>query len=244
LFFSDLSNTRWLPAKAASIQAGGLDFPETLQNENKLPQSSNDSFHEMKPYFSTVSSSSFVNTLSRSISVDSGYPDKKDTNFQFDSSESTKPSVSLRRYSFQGLEAFKTDQKPTISCEKSFSTPAFLLPMSCSVTKDTKPTFASSFSAGPFPVNYQHASTANVYTDRKLVTTEANKFNLAKSSRCTFPNSAASYPDSQQSLQNNRQISELTSDDLRGRMVSHLAANGNVLKKTMFPQCQCLTGKY
>ena len=232
-YFSDVSNARWLPAKAAFIQAPGLSFSETIESEENLPKSSSHTYsrYEMKPFLSTARSL-YTSTVSRSLSVDSGYPDKKDHDFYFDSLQSDKPTLHLRRYSFQGFDATTKPRQPTSLHSCSFSTPDFR--PTPSVTEHTKPV-TNSLPSSIYPVN----TSSHLYSHPSPLTTILDSRPSTDGTSCVTSNHATSFPSRLQSFQNGRENVDLTSDDLRGRMVSYKASNGNILKKTVFPQCQC-----
>ena len=209
-----------MPAKAASVQAQCLNVQEATKSN--LPQDDS-AFCSNREVNCNPAVANHTYTLNRSLSVDSGHPDKPDST-EFYSTANARKVLPLRRYSFQGLEANKKVERIETSPDKLFSAPFFpYAPTSCAA-RDKKSVSANTVPA-PVPV-YSAAAVAK-----------------RSSSVDACRSSLASYPFYHRPYLRELKNKKLTSDDLRGRVISYAAANGNILKKTVFPECQCLEGE-
>ena len=222
-FFSDSSNSCWLPVKAASNQASSLHTSGTFLTAkfNSLPHSmclnrETRSTNSLSVISTLTPSRPPVKASLRSLSVDASYSERIDC----DEDGRAKQTLSLRRYSFQGLEQSQKICRNTTS--SSFSRSISNAPFKDKVDKPT-----SYFWKSPSTTT----SSTSMHTSGGTMTADSTAFSNKLLSPSGF------LPQS-----NALATTMLTTDDLRGRTVSYEASNGSMLKKTLFPQCNCLSG--
>lgn len=209
------------PVKAASNQASSLkEISQINKILNNLPHDPNQvcSQNFTPPHQPT---SSAKPCKSRSLSVDSGFPEKHSHKSDF--SKSVKRTVPLRRYSHEKTNAVDSLNKKIILKSKSLST----LPPS---------------------VYHQSKNDSKQLVVEVSVDLCQNKPKKSSLKYTEFPNLApvSSADISHLNFPANSLRSPTTpnSDDLRGRVGSHRNANGAIVKKTVFPQCDCFKGEY
>ena len=221
VYFSDNSELHKSPTKAASSsQAFGLIINKTFAKSKKINQ---------LPHSTDVCANRCRNCTSRCFCrpatadhVTSSPTALRSLSFDYDYLDENEPvnrTISARRYSYQGFQEKPPKVFRVKSPYKFFSTPQ--------TTRDT----TRAVSTTPLASTHRYEEPARSAVSSQQVP-DANILFAYDSWRS--PAALSDTPNQEGSL---------TSDDLRGRVISFKSANGNVTKKIVFPSCTCLPGK-
>ena len=227
------------PIKAALSQASSLKQINALsisKSLNNLPQEK-DRFHSK--FTNSTLTNQQVNTpylppaKSRSLSLDSGFPEKPEEESGF--LRPSKKPVPLRRYSHQEPAASDSLRRKVLSKGKTSSLPSILSPTAYQLNKNARQIVVE--------VTVDAASNRS----RKIAASLPDFSTAAPTSSFESPiigDLPLNYLNKSNISASLKNFSEsLSSDDLRGRVISFKNSNGSIVKKTVFPQCNCLIGK-